>query len=79
MNKKKTAAVGVPIAVLLAVIGGSTLNLDFSTTITEIGQIGDINNYIQENYGIDLEKFKENCDAGKYAGLEAETYCELFP
>lgn len=76
-TKTKTAIIIALIGIPTAAAGGSFV-LDFSNTTT-IGQIGDniINNYIEENLGIDIEKFKENCDAGEYAGQVAEQYCEL--
>ena len=76
--KKKVAAVGVPIAVLLTVIGGSTLDLDFDFSNTNIGQIGDniINNYLEEQ-GIDLDTFREICELGK-VHEEIKQYCDLI-
>lgn len=75
--KKKAAVVGIPLAVLLTIIGGASLNLDFSQTT--IGQIGDnfINNYITNELGIDIEQYRENCRAGTYEGTEADQYCDL--
>jgi hypothetical protein len=77
MNKKMGAGVSVVIAII-TVVGVGSYSFDFSQT--NIGQIGDniINNYIQNELGIDIEKFKENCDAGMYIGKEAQGYCELI-
>ncbi len=76
MSKQRITIILAIIGVLGAAAGGSYA-LDFSTT--NIGQIGDniINNYIQNELGIDIEKFKENCAAGKYIGQDAQQYCEL--
>jgi len=76
-SKKKVAAIGVPVAILLTVIGGMSLSLDFSET--NIGQIGDntfINNYVMENFGVDLSEFKKMCDEGLIPE-EAQVYCRL--
>ena len=78
MNKKKTAAVGVPIAILLTVIGGMSLSFDFDFSETNIGQIGDniINNYLAEQ-GIDIEGFRELCQAGEVEE-QFQKYCDLI-
>ena len=78
VSKKKTAAVGIPIAVLLTVIGGSTLDLDFDFSNTNIGQIGDniINNYLAEQ-GINLDAFRELCDNGEVEEQFLK-YCKLI-
>lgn len=77
VSKKKTAAVGIPIAVLLTVIGGSTLDLVFDFSNTNIGQIGDniINNYLEEQ-GINLDAFRELCDSGE-VDEQFLKYCKL--
>jgi len=76
-KKAKAAAVCVPVALLLTVIGGMSLNLDFSTTT--IGQIGDniINNYLADR-GIDLDEFKRLCDTNQ-VHEEFRQYCALIP
>ncbi len=77
MNKtKKAAAVGVPVALLLTVIGGMSLDFDFSTT--NIGQIGDriINNYLAEQ-DIDIEQFKQQCDDGLHIDTQVQLICDV--
>lgn len=75
MNKKQGIAVGVPVVVVLAVLGANW-SVDFSQT-TNIGQIGDnINTFIQNNLGVDVEEFKRMCDAGTVDD-EFEKYCRL--
>lgn len=75
-SKKKVAAVGIPVAILLTIIGGMSLDFDFSQT--NIGQIGDINNLIQQNFGVNLDEFKRMCDRGEIHD-EFEKYCNLIP
>ena len=75
------------VTIILAIIGifggsGAFIAIDFSTNIDQSSTIGDIitstvNNYVIDNLGIDLEQFKENCDAGVYEGREAQGYCDL--
>jgi len=81
--------VGIGICtIVMAIIGifasgeGTNWTFDFSTNIDQSTTIGDIitstvNNYVVNNLGIDLEQFKENCDAGIYEGREAQGYCDL--
>ena len=83
MEKKKT--VGILGALLVAIAGGSyALNLDFSsTTTTTIG--GDIdltdssvvNNYVLDNYGVDIDEFKKMCEEG-ILPQEARVFCRLI-
>ena len=78
VSKKKTAAVGIPVALLLTVIGGMSLSLDFDFSNTNIGQIGDnvINQYLT-NQGIDLDGFRKLCDSGEVKE-ELLQYCKLI-
>ena len=78
-NGKKAAAVGVPVAVLLTVIGGMTLNLDLSQTNTNIGQIGDnIFNQFLLDQGIDVDQYRANCLSGVYKNdPNGGKYCDL--
>ena len=78
MTNKKLGAGLTAVIAIITVVGVGSYNFDFSQT--SIGQIGDnvINNYIQDTYGIDIEKFKDNCKAGKYIGKEAQEYCDLI-
>ena len=83
MEKKKT--VGILGALLVAIAGDSyALNLDFSsTTTTTIG--GDIdltdsslvNNYVLDNYGVDIDEFKKMCEEG-ILPQEARVFCRLI-
>jgi len=65
MGKKAGIGIG---AVAIAIIGifatgeGTNWTFDFSTTT--IGQIGDINTIIQNQFGVDLDEFKAMCDEG---------------
>jgi len=85
MGKKTGIGIG---AIALAIIGifaggeSTSWTFDFSTSIDQSTTIGDIitstvNNYVIDNLGIDLEQFKENCNAGVYEGKEAQGYCDL--
>jgi len=78
VSKKKTAAVGIPVALLLTIIGGMSLSLDFDFSNTNIGQIGDniINNYLEER-GINLDAFRELCDSGEVEEQFLK-YCKLI-
>jgi hypothetical protein len=72
---------GMTILGLLAVLGAGTYTIstgDINIGNT-IGQIGDniVNNYVQEQLGIDVDKFKENCEKGIYEGKESQMYCDL--
>lgn len=68
------------ITVLLGVILGSGAIFDFSQTTTTIGQIGDniINNYIENELGISLDKYRDNCSAGVYDNSDAGQFCDIF-
>jgi len=78
VSKKKTAAVGIPVALLLTIIGGMSLSLDFDFSNTNIGQIGDniINQYFEDK-GIDLDGFRELCDSGE-VDEKFLKYCKLI-
>ena len=78
-GKSKVALLIAIIGVITAMIGGGSTNWTFDFSQTNIGQIGDniINNYIKNELGIDVDKFRENCNAGVYVGKEAQTYCDL--
>ena len=79
MVSKLKAVAGIigAIAVLVGAVLGSSAVIDFSET--NIGQIGDniINNYIQNELGINIDQYIQNCKAGIYAGQTAEQYCDL--
>lgn len=78
------------IAITVAILGviGSVLGVGSSSdwtfnwdqSVTNIGHIGDntINQYFLDNFGVNLEKAKENCIAGVYEGMEAQVYCDLI-
>ena len=75
-NGKKAAAVGVPVALLITIVGGMSLDFDFSQT--NIGQIGDniINNYLAEQ-DIDIEQFIEQCNAGLHVDTQVQLICDV--
>lgn len=75
MDKQKGAIIIAIIAALGAATGGA-LTIDFSTTITDIGQIGDINTIIQNQFGVDLDDFKEMCNKGEVPD-EFKQLCDL--
>ncbi len=79
MVSKSKAVIGIlgAVAVLIGAILGSGAVIDFSST--SIGQIGDnvINNYIQNELGINIDQYIQNCKAGIYAGQTAQQYCDL--
>jgi len=77
MDSKQKAAIIIAIIGVIGGVAGGSIALDFSTTITEIGQIGDINTIIQNNLGINLDEFKNLCDAGQ-VDKEFEKYCRLI-
>ena len=79
--KKQTAAIILAIiGVVATAIGGSgsATNWTFDFSTTNIGQIGDINTFIQNNLGINLDEFKAMCDRGEI-DEEFEKYCRLIP
>jgi len=59
-SKQKVAIIIAVIGVLGAAAGGSFV-IDQSTNI---GQIGDINTIIQNQFGVDLNEFRTMCDDG---------------
>jgi len=74
MNKKIAIAL---IGVVSALIGtGSLIAIDLSET--NIGQIGDINTIIQNEYGVDLDEFKVMCDEGLIPE-EFMNLCRILP
>ena len=77
MAGKKTL-IGVPLAAIVAIAGGS-FAFDFSQTETNI--TGDtnlvVNNYISDNFGVDVEVFREMCRNDKVPD-EAKVYCRLI-
>ena len=79
MNKGKIAITVAILGIITALIGGGSTNWSFDFSQTNIGQIGDniINNYITNELGIDIDKFRENCNAGLYIEKEAQQYCDL--
>jgi len=77
MDSKQKAAIIIAIIGVVGGVAGGSIALDFSTTITEIGQLGDINTIIQNNLGIDLDEFKVMCDEG-VVDEEFEKYCRLI-
>jgi len=78
-SKGKIAIILAILGIVTALIGGGASNWTFDFSQTNIGQIGDniINNYIRNELGIDIDKFRENCNAGVYLGKEAQNYCDL--
>ncbi len=77
MDSKQKAAIIIAIIGVVGEVAGGSIALDFSTTITDIGQIGDINTIIQNNLGINLDEFKAMCDEGLIEE-EFEKYCRLI-
>lgn len=82
MAKKKT--MGILGALLIAIAGGSyAMNFDFSsTTTTTIGDIdlsdsSVVNNYVLDNYGVDIDEFKRMCEEG-ILPQEATVFCRLI-
>jgi hypothetical protein len=80
--EKKTK--GLTVLGLLAVLGAGTYSISTGDinfgTMWEVGQIGDnnyINNVIYENFGINVDKFREQCKAGMYTDPTSLGYCEL--
>jgi hypothetical protein len=79
MNKKK---VGIPIAALLTIIAGvagGSYALDFSTNIdnSTTNNSSIINNFAKQ-LGMPVDKFKEDCNAGKFEGTNVQEYCDLI-
>ena len=80
MAGKKTL-IGVPLAAIVAIAGGS-FAFDFSqTTSTETNISGDtnvvVNNYIADNFGVDVNVFREMCRNDEVPD-EAKVYCRLI-
>jgi len=79
MDKQKTAGIIAIILALIGIIGGgSATNWSFDFSTTNIGQIGDINNIIMNEFGVDLDEFKVMCNRGE-VHTEFEKYCILIP
>ena len=82
MTKKSTKIASI-VAVLGAIgAGGLALNFDFSqttttTTETNIGGNTVINNYISDNFGVDVNVFREMC-LNDEVPEEARVYCRLI-
>jgi len=76
MNAKQKTAIIIAIIGIVGATAGGSMVFDFSTTITDIGQIGDINTFIENNIGINLDEFKKMCDEG-LVEEEFEKYCRL--
>lgn len=77
MNKKHGVAIGVPVTVLLAVLGANwDVVIDTSTTTISDSFNTQINNYLTEN-NIDVEEFKKQCDDGIHEGTSIEPLCRL--
>ena len=74
-NKGKAALILTGIAAMAS--GGLALSLDFSTTETNIGDTTIVNNYIKDNFGVDIEVFKEMCRNDEVPD-EAKIYCRLI-
>ncbi len=79
-KKAKAATVGVPIAVVLAVVGGLTLNLDFSTETTTIDShdMTVVEQYFMNEFGLNLTAAKELCSSNQI-DPEYRVYCRLIP
>jgi len=79
-KKAKVATIGVPIAVVLAVVGGLTLNFDFSTETTTIDShdMTIIEQYFMNEFGLNLTAAKELC-SGNQIPSEVRVYCRLLP
>ena len=79
-KKAKVATIGVPVAVVLAVVGGLTLSFDFSTETTTIDShdMTIIEQYFLDELGIDLTAAKELC-ASDQIDPEYRVYCRLIP
>jgi len=83
MNNKQKYGIIITLISLVAVIvggGGSVTNWTFDFSTTNIGQIGDniTNEFIQNNFGINFDKFRENCKLGFYQGRQAQDICDLI-
>jgi len=74
LNKKIVLALIGLVTVLIG--GGSLIAIDLSQT--NIGQVGDINTIIQNQYGVDLDEFRVMCDEGLIPE-EFQNLCRLVP
>lgn len=73
VSKKKGA---ITLLGLLAILGAGTFtfeDINIGNTISSVVNNNEVNNYILDNYGVDIQKFKEGCQIGKYT----DPYCDL--
>lgn len=77
VSKKKG---GLTVLGLLAILGAGTFtfgDINFGTIIGQVGDNNFIENYIIENFGINVEEFRKQCEAGVYTDPVTLNYCKL--
>ena len=77
-KKAKVATVGVPIAVVLAVVGGLTLSFDFSETTNIDSHDTTVVEQFFLNQGLNLTAAKELCVSDQIEP-QYRVYCRLIP